>query len=315
MTVAHGRPRAINHDDTDVGPIQPDDLADAAGRRDGQLFAAYTTICSILGDISEACSRNAMTLAKHQHFEALLHDWPMQVPEHLRFPEFGMSTDTYMSLQTQLNLRQLHLPYLLSLAIIGRSLKTESLSAQPVIAASFIAGIFRDVLARDEIKHLAPIFSRYCIASGFFLALLQPLDQVWATCQADMNVFRKALQELGQRWKSAQAGLRALEHFMALREKQPRRALQKVLWLTDSQVGFFDCLPRDYCLVWDSLHEFCRLSPTTLESRTGEEATDRMDIIVDTPSLAQAAEDHWAFNDADFETFMWTNTEDWATNF
>ncbi|OAL30023.1 hypothetical protein AYO22_01929 [Fonsecaea multimorphosa] len=314
MTVAHGRPRAINPDDTDVGPIRPEDLVDAAGRGDGQLFAAYTNICSILGEISETCSRNTMTLAKHQNFETLLQEWPSQIPEHLRFPKFGVSTERYMSLQSQLNLRQLHLPYLLSLAIIGRSLKRETISAQPVIAASFVAGIFRDFLARDEIKHLAPIFSRYCIASGFFLALLQPLTEVWAACQSDMDVFRKSLEELGQRWKSAKSGLRALEHFISLREKQPQRAVQKVVWLTDHQRRFFDCFPRDYCLSWAPLYEHCRLNPAGQDHVDGNATTHTNVPLVDTSVVDRVSEDQWAFNDADFEQFMWTNTEDWFSN-
>jgi hypothetical protein len=313
MTVAHGRPRAINRDDTNVAPIRPDDLVDAAGEGDGQLFVAYTNICCILGDISETCSRNTMTLAKHQNFENLLHAWPSQVPNHLRFPNFGVSTERYMSLQSQLNLRQLHLPYLLSLAIIGRSLKNETISAQPVIAASFVAGIFRDFLARDEIKHLAPIFSRYCIASGFFLALLQPLSELWAACQSDMDVFRKSLQELGQRWKSAKSGLRALEHFISLREKQPRRAVQ-VVWLTDHQRSFFDCFPRDYCLSWASLYEHCRLNPRAPDPLYGNATMDTNIPLVDTSVIDNVAEDYWALNDADFEQFMWTNTEDWFSN-
>jgi hypothetical protein len=313
MTVAHGRPRAINRDDTNVAPIRPDDLVDAAGEGDGLLFVAYTNICCILGDISETCSRNTMTLAKHQNFENLLHEWPSQVPNHLRFPNFGVSTERYMSLQSQLNLRQLHLPYLLSLAIIGRSLKNETISAQPVIAASFVAGIFRDFLARDEIKHLAPIFSRYCIASGFFLALLQPLSELWAACQSDMDVFRKSLQELGQRWKSAKSGLRALEHFISLREKQPRRAVQ-VVWLTDHQRRFFDCFPRDYCLSWASLYEHCRLNPRAPDPLYGNATTDTNIPLVDTSVIDNVAEDYWALNDADFEQFMWTNTEDWFSS-
>jgi hypothetical protein len=316
MTVAHGRPRAINRDDTSVAPIRPEDLADAAGRGDGELFAAYTTICCILGDISETCSRNTMTVAKHQDFERSLHNWPSLVPVHLRFPNFGMSTKTYVSLQSQLNLRQLHLPYLLSLAIIGRALKNETISAQPVIAASFIAGIYRDFLARDEIKHLAPIFSRYCIASGFFLALLQPLTEVWAACQADMDVFRKSLQDLGGRWKSAKAGLKALDHFIALRERSPGKAVKKVLWLTDTQKSFFDCFPREYCLIWNSLQDYCEVKPAIatplqdLQSPSSNTIANAR-LEQEPPLAAITNDDYWHFDDTDFEQFMWTNTEDW----
>ncbi|KAK6369516.1 hypothetical protein LTS17_009422 [Exophiala oligosperma] len=314
MTVAHGRPRAINREDTNVSPIDPRDLRDAAGRGDGQLFAAYTTICCILGDISETCSRNSMTPSKHKDFENLLHAWPSQVPEHLRFPLREVSTETYMSLQSQLNLRQLHLPYLLSLAIVGRSLKNENISAQPIIAASFVAGIFRDFLARDEIKHLAPIFSRYCIASGFFLALSQPLNEVWTACQSDMEIFRRSLQELSRRWNSAKSGLRALEHFISMRDKQPRRASQKVVWLTEHQMRFFDCFPRDYCVIWDSLYEHCRLNSTATDHFDGTATTDTNIPLFDTSVDDDVTSDHWALNDLDFEQFMWTNAEGWVSN-
>jgi hypothetical protein len=36
--------------------------------------------------------------------------------------------------------------------------------------------------------------------------------------------------------------------------------------------------------------------------------------LVDTSVIDNVAEDYWALNDADFEQFMWTNTEDWFSN-
>jgi len=289
---------------------------DAAGRGDGHLFVAYTKICCILGDLSEICSRGTMTWMKRQELERLLHEWPSQIPEHLRFPDRALNTEVYVSLQTQLNLRQLHLPYLLSLAIIGRSLTNETISTQPMIAASFVAGIFRDFLARDEIKHLAPIFSRYCIASGFFLALLQPMTDLWSMCQPDMDVLRRALQELGERWKSARAGLRALDHFVTLREKQSPRSLPRLMWLTNDQISFFNCLPREYCHIWDCLQRHCT-SETAIPQHTNGNmisTTDRgtNDGADQRPSADDTLSDErWAFTDVDFEEFMWTNAGDW----
>lgn len=249
MSVAHGRPRAINPEDVNVKPPCLEDFEGSAAGG-GDLFVPYTEVCRILGDITEACSRNSLTQDKKRHFESLLFRWPRVLPEHLRFSHKPANSDIYVLSPYQFNVRQLHLPYFVSLTIVGRSTSTDTISPQAILSASFVAGIFEEFLSRDEIKYLAPIFTRYCIASGFFLASLQPIPELWEACQPDLQVLQLCLKELGKRWKSAIGGSKALEGFINAKKNGPSKVMKTPQWLTAEQQHLFDGFALDLCRMW-----------------------------------------------------------------
>ncbi|KAH8806164.1 putative fungal-specific transcription factor [Xylogone sp. PMI_703] len=269
MAVAHGRPRAINPKDATVRPLCLEDFENSAADG-GDLFIPHAEICCILGDITESCSRNTLSQEKKQHYESLLFRWPRVLPEHLRFSHRPVNSDTYVLSSYKFNVRQLHLPYFVSLAIIGRSISSDVISPQAILSASFVAGIFEEFLSRDEIKRLAPIFTRYCVAASFILVSLQPFPELWDACQPDLQVLRACLKELGKRWKSAIGGSKALETFINARKHSLGRVMKTPLWLSTWQQYLFDGFALELCRMWTPYGQFCERAvarevvPTTL---------------------------------------------------
>lgn len=71
------------------------------------------------------------------------------LPDYLRLSLRRDDSDTYTPFSYNFNARQLHLPYLVSLAILGRPASTGMVSPKAILAASFAAGIAEEFLARD----------------------------------------------------------------------------------------------------------------------------------------------------------------------
>lgn len=250
MSVAHGRPRAISFEDVNVAPLCAADFKDCLAD-DAESFIHYADICCILGDITESCSRNSLTKSKKEHYQNQIFRWPRVLPTHLRISHpSANNADEYSLCGYNLNTRQLHIPYFISLAILGRPSTRNTISAQAILAASFVAGIFQELLVRDDIGHLAPIFTRYCVASSFFLVSLRPIPQLWEACQPDLEVLRLCLKELSKRWKSAIGGSKVLESILNAQRHNATPVVKRLLPLTREQQFFFDGFPLDLCHMW-----------------------------------------------------------------
>ena len=174
IAAAHGRPRAINLEDAEVRPPTPADFDDTED--DGQLFIRYVEICRLLGDLTECCARHYLPNSKRFDIEASLLRWPESLSPALRLPSTPSATN--------FNARQLHLPYLMSIMVCSR-FTTRGVSRPAVLAASYACGIFEGFLARDEVRFLAPVFTIYCLCSGFTLLSLYPFPALWTAAQSD----------------------------------------------------------------------------------------------------------------------------------
>ncbi|KIL86323.1 hypothetical protein FAVG1_10152 [Fusarium avenaceum] len=156
ISVAHGRPRVINLDDSDVQPPIASDFPDSPSAF--QLFSAWVGICLILGDISSCCMRRHMSRTKRLYIVNALCRWTTSLPQELRVAASNQPPHSYFANSHNLAARQLYLPYFTSLIVLSRMQHSAGLlSVTATLAASFVARIFEDFLARDEVKVLAPI--------------------------------------------------------------------------------------------------------------------------------------------------------------
>jgi hypothetical protein len=107
--------------------------------------------------------------------------------------------------------RQLHIPYFVCLIILCRPATAASTpSGATVLASSYIAGIFEDLLARDEIRCLGSIFTFYLLAAGTGLLSNKRYPDIWNRAKRDLETIYLSLEELAKRWPSATGALRAL---------------------------------------------------------------------------------------------------------
>lgn len=164
----------------------------------------------MLGDLTDYCNRGFLPSPQRFQMESALLRWLDDMPISLRLSETS-SIENFAS-------RQLHLPYLMSVMIFAR-FTAKKISRPAVLAASFCAGIFETFLAREEIKFLAPVFTIYCISSGFTLLTLYGKPNLWPSAEKDLNIILKSLLQLSKNWRSAIGGLKALQAAVARKER------------------------------------------------------------------------------------------------
>lgn len=164
----------------------------------------------MLGDLTDYCNRGFLPSPQRFQMESALHRWLEDMPSDFRLSDTP-GVENFAS-------RQLHLPYLMSVMIFAR-FTSKRVSRTAVLAASYCAGIFETFLARDEIRFLAPVFTIYCISSGFTLLTLFDHPNLWSSAQTDMNIILKSLSQLSKNWRSAIGGLKALQAAIKRKER------------------------------------------------------------------------------------------------
>jgi hypothetical protein len=138
-------------------------------------------------------------------------EWTKSLPQELRlFQTLNNSPDLHVS-RYNFIVRQLHVHYLVVLTIMHKSLTPNiGPSSVSILAASYIAGIYEDFLARDEIQYLPAIFSFYGLAAGVSLISFHRYPHLRKMAEQDLAVIMNAELELGKRWPAARGFRNAL---------------------------------------------------------------------------------------------------------
>lgn len=208
------------------------------------------------------------------YLESALYRWIKTLPDSLRLSQSSNSSESFTASARNFNARQLHLPYLITVTIMARSMtsyppKQESsststsstISPVAILASSFVAGIFEEFLARDELQFLGPIFTFYLLAAGIALVSTRRDPTLWRIAQQDLEVLQNSLQELSKRWPSAIGALRGLRNVI------DRAATRVLLNNTNSTtastgMGTMQQLSAEQkILLEDFPHDLCRLWP------------------------------------------------------
>ncbi|CEI38443.1 unnamed protein product [Fusarium venenatum] len=266
ISVAHGRPRIINLDDSDVQAPIASDFPDSLFAF--QLFSSWVSICQILGDISSCCMRRHMSRTKRLYIVNALCCWTTSLPQELWVAPSNQPPHSYFANSHNFPARQLYLPYFTSLIVLSRMQHSAgSLSVVATLAASFVARIFEDFLARDEIKVLAPISTRYCLISSMALVSVMPDKRLWDAVQPDLDVLQLALTELSKRWRSAIGASRALQN--AIKKRQQRMGNSTATLRMDNQnsLEYFKMIDLGYCRIWSTLSQQLSSSPLDIQQQ------------------------------------------------
>ena len=214
LSACHGRPRGINLDDCDVRRPSLEDFPESV--LEGHLFIHYVGVCTVLGDLIECYSRKHMSRHHKLNVQHSMSQWTKDLPEELRlFQKSTNSHERFIS-RYNFNARQLHVPYFAALTIMHKSIISNTgPSALSILAASYIAGIYEDFLARDEIQYLPAIFTFYGVVAAVSLASFHRYPQLRRSAEQDLKVIMSAEKELGKRWPAARGMRRALESMIA----------------------------------------------------------------------------------------------------
>lgn len=141
-----------------------------------------------------------------------------------------------------------------------------------VLAASFIAGIFEEFLARDELQYLGSICTFYLLAAGVALVSVRPYTDLWEVAQKDIEVVQNSLRQLSTRWPSATGALKALQH--VIERQNPNSSPAPLEQLNYDQKLFFQGFCHDLCRLWIPYREAVTANPISTTDALQNETTE-----------------------------------------
>ncbi|CAO2658577.1 Nn.00g063000.m01.CDS01 [Neocucurbitaria sp. VM-36] len=250
INAGHGRPRAIDLKLADVSPISVLDFEGAAASAD--LFSSYVGISCILGDLTQSYLRKHGLQEHKKSLEDRLFRWLKTLPEHL---QLCRATEERPLKPYNFEARQIHVQYFTVLVILNRPRDPKLASTASLLASSYVAGIFEDFMARDELRYLGPIFTFYCLTAGMAQLSCYRYSEMVDLAEENLAIMARALKELSRRWPSA---VGSLKHLMDVREKvtqRPHLGQFPDSNFPDSTVQFFADFGPNLCRMWHSVHQ------------------------------------------------------------
>ena len=185
----------------------------ASGDGRAEVFIHWVRLCSIVGRVGKHLSRDTQSPTFPADLAQALIDWVHNLPEHLVLPIMTERTLTFNR-----DVHNLHLPYLTTLTILHMSRFTQSSSQQipeaytaAILAASCVARIFKDYLARGGIRFLGGISSWYVGIALMALSHTQRIETLAKSGWEDVKVLQQALSNLATEWPSAAVFVKGFE--------------------------------------------------------------------------------------------------------
>ncbi|KAH8879723.1 hypothetical protein GQ53DRAFT_738184 [Thozetella sp. PMI_491] len=214
LSAGQGRPRAIHLEDCNIQEPsisnfdQPDKHA--------LLFVAHVKIAGILGDLTQWYLRGCKDYdVKHPEFECRLLDWVQTLPRELQI----MDSATGDYLPYDCDTRFLLLPYFTSIAILYKPKLLSTSAARPTIgstlAASCVARIFEDALARNEVRNGVAMQAIYMLIAGICQLSNYEYPLLWRESENELKIINLSLTELSKTWQTAKDTLKVLQRLEA----------------------------------------------------------------------------------------------------
>ncbi|KAK5118471.1 hypothetical protein LTR62_002986 [Meristemomyces frigidus] len=248
IATSRGRPRAIQLVDCHVRRPNADDFPDSAAN--GQLFISYVDICCALGDVVESFARDTITEDKKVAIENILYRWTRSLRGWLQLGHWNDTRASWELNPHDFRARQIHPIYFVTLTIRSKTPGTHrAISPTAILAASYVAGIYEDLLARDLVWLLSPTFTTFCFMAGLILLPLRKDAILWQSAQADLIIIQRSLEILSQRWKSVIGATKALQKAMESPSTATAR-LAPLVPLSTEHRPLLHGFPVELCRMW-----------------------------------------------------------------
>ncbi|KIW99750.1 uncharacterized protein Z518_11163 [Rhinocladiella mackenziei CBS 650.93] len=196
-SMSQGRPCIIDPDDCTIGKPSPQDFHSAHWQH-GEVFVHYVDLCGIVGHVAEHLRRHPNVKEQSDQLFVRLHAWSSALPDYLRLPYSRGSSARYAR-----DIRQLHLPYLSALILLGMKRPERSTHAMSTLAASSIARIFEDFLVGGNLRFLQGMAGWYVTLALLALIRASQVQVLKDAAEGAIEVLVAALGDLAQRWPSA----------------------------------------------------------------------------------------------------------------
>ncbi|EXJ57920.1 hypothetical protein A1O7_05343 [Cladophialophora yegresii CBS 114405] len=249
IATSHGRPRAINAEDSNVRPLRVDDFE--PGDTDALLFMQFVQITSTLGDMTEHYRRGTLSDRKKIDFEDSLRAWVNTLPSTLRL--YRREKNTNKLTEYDFKFRQLHVLYFTALIILFRhDNKNDPPAPVSLLAASFISGIFEEFLTHEDIPHLPVTAIFYLMVAALLQLSYQRFPSLAVHRNDEIDIIRLSLDGLKKRFPSAIGAERVLNQMMnhsTSLQDTPESTRMKV---TSEEAEFFAPFGPELCRQWGS---------------------------------------------------------------
>jgi hypothetical protein len=266
IATSHGRPRAINPEDSNVRPLRTDDFE--LGDEDAPLFMHFVAITSLLGDMTEHYRRGTLTDRKKIDFEQALTEWLKGIPTQLRL----YHPDTKKLNSYDFKVRQLHVLYFAALIILFRHEKRdEPPTSVALLAASFISGTFEEYLTNEDISHLSVTSIFYLMATALLQLSYHRFPSLACHRTQELEIVKLSLDGLKKRFPTALGAERILNQMT----KQAAAALPDPLLparmrLTPEQKELFAPFGPELCRMWTLVFDPPTGIPAALRDFSGQ---------------------------------------------
>ncbi|KAK5052113.1 hypothetical protein LTR84_002917 [Exophiala bonariae] len=269
ISVAHGRPQAISIEESDIPRPTLEDFPEVPSV--GAFFVAYVELSLIMGRFTRHEIQKSSSKDLNTAIEDALYRWTRNLPEHLQLSNRstnGSNSSLCQSVKSYtLESRQLNVLYFTTIILIYRSKSLDGpFPTAAVMAASTVAGIIEDFVARDEVRTLGPCFSFHILTASIALLSCYPYPQLWVLAQEDLKALAQGQEELQKRWPTVLGSIasfeRMLKYCIATQKKVTGTPQSS---LTPYQAVFFDTIDVTLCRLYRPLTlklDDASLSPT-----------------------------------------------------
>ncbi|EXJ72512.1 uncharacterized protein A1O5_05017 [Cladophialophora psammophila CBS 110553] len=256
ISVAHGRPQAISLEECDIPRPTLEDFPNATST--GLFFIAYVDLSLIMGRFAQHEIRKSSSKDYITGIEDSLYRWTKNLPEQLRLSSYNANRQIYTSQSFKpysLECRQLNVLYLATIILLYRSRTLEGpFPTAAVIAASTLAGVFEDFLARDEVRFLGPCFTFHLLAASIALLSCYKYPESWALAQEDLKTLAQAQEEMKKTWPSALGSIGSFDRMYKLTVATQKRVMgTPESTLTPYQAVFFEDCDMSLCRMYTAL--------------------------------------------------------------
>ncbi|KAK3935552.1 hypothetical protein QBC46DRAFT_397306 [Diplogelasinospora grovesii] len=223
QSACYGRPSMLRFKEFDVRLPESYDFVNPGV--DASFFCTFTRLCSIISSISALANprHDVATEDISKQLDSIL-QWIKEVPEELVLFDATGNRKPYNRMANEL-----HGFYLVALILVyllpGSHRQSPNLRTSVIVAASCQSALLQEILYRDEISYLLPIYGWVILVATiprlFASAMFPDLSAVFAE---ELDIGRRILRQMSDNYPSAALVLAKIDRLQ--QDRQASRLMQ-----------------------------------------------------------------------------------------
>ncbi|KAK5202731.1 hypothetical protein LTR96_011278 [Exophiala xenobiotica] len=177
LSMVYGRPPLLRSEDLDIPVLTKDDYSVLT--QGAQVFMADMSLSRIMGEIAQLTSKGRLSPQQQRHFYKSLKSWVRDLPPEIPLYTKGTRMPYHFS-SFEVHIAYLGTIILLQVLTPG-SEKQLICSITSIIAAVTMAGLYDNILCRDQAPFLTAIHGFFCTVTAIPLLQYRPASPDWET--------------------------------------------------------------------------------------------------------------------------------------